>query len=75
MERYSDIDRDSGVVAYETGPDYIRVKFSDGAVYLYTSLSAGSRNIEQMKILAARGEGLNAYINDFVRKLYARKEN
>jgi hypothetical protein len=27
-----------------------------------------------MKILAQRGEGLNAYINKSVRKLYARKE-
>jgi hypothetical protein len=74
MERYSDIDRDSGVVAYEIGPDFIRVKFSDGAIYLYNNLSAGSHHIERMKLLAQRGDGLNAYINDYVRKAYARKE-
>ena len=74
MQRYSDIDRDSGVVAYETGQDYIRVQFSDGAIYLYTYRSAGSHHIESMKRLAARGDGLNAYINDHVAKRYERKE-
>lgn len=74
MERYSDIDRDSGVVAYETGSDFIRVQFSDGSKYLYTYQSAGQRHIETMKMLAARGDGLNAYINDYARKSYERKE-
>jgi hypothetical protein len=74
MQRYSDIDRDSGVVAYEIGNDFIRVRFSDGAIYLYTYASAGRHNIEQMKVLAARGDGLNAYINDHVKKGYARRE-
>ena len=74
MDRYSDIDRDSGVVLYETGPDFIRVQFSDGSTYLYTYRSAGQRHVEAMKILAKRGDGLNAYINDHVRKSYERKE-
>lgn len=74
MERYSDFDRDSGVVAYEAGPDFIRVRFSTGAIYLYTYSSAGSHHIEQMKSLATRGDGLNAYINDYASKLYERKE-
>lgn len=71
---YRDIDRDSGVAAYETGPDFIRVQFRDGAVYLYTYVSAGQHNIEEMKRLAAAGDGLNAYINRWVRKAYARRE-
>ncbi|HHJ17593.1 MAG TPA: hypothetical protein ENJ80_12925 [Gammaproteobacteria bacterium] len=74
MQRYSDVDRDSGVVAYETGADFIRIKFSDGTVYLYTYSSAGTHHIERMKALAMRGDGLNAYINEHVRKAYARKE-
>lgn len=74
MQRYGDIDRDSGVVAYEAGPDFIRVRFSDGAIYLYTNFSAGTHRIENMKVLAAKGDGLNAYINDHVRKAYARRE-
>jgi len=36
MERYRDINGDSGVLAYETGPDFIRVQFKDHSVYLYT---------------------------------------
>lgn len=72
MQRYSDIDRDSGVVQYESGDDYIKVKFSDGAVYLYNYASAGSHHIENMKRLAARGDGLNAYINKHVSKKYVR---
>ena len=74
MQRYSDIDRDSGVVTYEVGPNFIRVKFSDGATYLYTDASAGAHNINQMKLLADRGEGLNAFINNNVKNSYERKE-
>ena len=48
MERYRDIDNDSGVAGYEIGPDYIRVQFKDGSVYLYTYTSAGSSYIEEM---------------------------
>ena len=74
MERYRDIDGDSGVAGYENGPDYIRVQFSDGSMYLYTYASAGSNNIEEMKRLAMAGDGLNAFIDKNVRKRYARKE-
>lgn len=74
MERYKDIDRDSGVIGYEYGADYIRVQFSTGATYLYTYESAGASNIEIMKKLARNGNGLNAYINRGVRSSYAKKE-
>jgi len=74
VERYRNIDGDSGVAAYEIGPDYIRVQFSDGSVYLYTYTSAGSHNIEEMKRLAVAGDGLNAFINKNVKKSYERKE-
>jgi hypothetical protein len=74
METYKDIDGDSGVTAYEIGPDFIRVQFSTGAVYLYTYSSSGAHNIERMKQLAKSGDGLNAFINTNVRKAYARKE-
>lgn len=74
MERYSDIDRDSGVVGYETGAYFIRVRFNDGSVYLYTYNSAGRHHIESMKRLACQGDGLNACINDYARKSYERKE-
>lgn len=74
MERYKNIDGDSGVVAYEVGADFIRVEFNNNSVYLYTNASAGLQNIEQMKRLAAAGEGLNAFIIKNVRKRYAQKE-
>lgn len=74
MERYNNLGGDSGVVAYEIGSDFIRVQFSDGAVYLYNYASTGSHNIEHMKQLARNGQGLNTFINTTVRKAYARKE-
>lgn len=74
MERYKNLGGDSNVVAYEEGIDFIRVQFSDGAIYLYTYASAGPSNIEHMKNLATSGQGLNAFINRAVRKAYARKE-
>lgn len=74
MEPYGNLGGDSGVVAYENGPDFIRVEFSDGAIYLYTYASAGSHNIEHMKSLAGNGQGLNSFITTTVRKRYARKE-
>ena len=74
MQRYSDYDRDSGVVAYEYGDCFIRVQFSDRAIYRYTCASAGSYHIEQMKLLADRGDGLNAYINNHARKAYEDRE-
>lgn len=74
MERYRNLGGNSGVAAFETGSDYIRVQFSDGSIYLYTCASAGANNIEQMKRLAVAGDGLNAFINKNIRKLYAKKE-
>ena len=74
MELYRDVDGDSGVAAYERGPDFIRVAFTTGAIYLYTYASAGAQHIETMKQLAASGDGLNAYINRWVRKGYAARE-
>jgi hypothetical protein len=73
MKTYRDIDGDSGVVAYEIGLEFIRVQFSDGSIYEYTYASASQERIEEMKKLAEAGEGLNAFINQHVRKKYARK--
>ena len=72
MERYLNIDGDSGVSGYEIGVDFIRVQFSSGSIYLYTYVSAGQDLIEQMKVLAKTGNGLNAFINTHARKSYVR---
>ena len=63
MQIYRDIDGDSGVAAYEIGPDFIRVQFRDGKIYRYTSVSVGAFNSTTMHRLAGAGDGLNAFIN------------
>lgn len=73
MIPYQDTDGDSGVAAYKFGEDWIHVQFTTGSIYEYTSVSAGAGNIEQMKRLARAGNGLNAFINFNVKKLYSRK--
>lgn len=74
MERYLDIDGDSGVAGYECGPGFIRVQFDTGRIYLYTDASAGAENIRQMHALAAQGNGLNSFVQRVVRTRYARRE-
>lgn len=37
MERYKNLNGDSGVATYEIGQDFIRVEFKTGAIYLYTN--------------------------------------
>ncbi len=71
MQPYRDLNGDSGVEAYEAGTGYIKVRFRGGSVYTYTHASAGPGHIEEMKRLAHRGDGLNAYINRNVRDGYA----
>ncbi len=73
MQRYANLSGNSGVVAYGVGPDSITVKFVDGWRYTYTYESAGADNIENMKKLAARGQGLSAFISTHVRNDYAKK--
>ena len=63
----------SGVSHYETGIDFIKVQFTDGAQYLYNNRVTGKDNIEYMKILAAEGRGLCGFISTNVKKLYAQK--
>jgi hypothetical protein len=71
MNRYGDRHGDSGVVAYLAGPGSITVRFRDGCVYLYDDSNPGARHVAEMQRLATRGQGLNTYINKFVRGRYA----
>jgi len=70
MENYGNLGGDSGVVAYEIGPESIKVKFRDGWIYEYSYRSAGQINVERMKSLARVGQGLNSFINCIVRMGY-----
>ena len=57
-------------MAYETGPDWIKIQFIDTEIYKYSYAKAGRRHIEQMKSLAQKGIGLATYINQHVKNLY-----
>ena len=73
MTPYRDWDQDSGIRAYEIGSTHMDVAFKDGAVYRYTSLSAGQANIDRMIMLARAGNGLNEFINRAVKKRYSQR--
>lgn len=73
MERYRNTGRNFGIRAYEIGEDFIIVQFVDGGTYLYNNSSTGSSNVEKMKVLAMRGQGLNSFISVTIRKSYASK--
>ena len=73
MERYQNLNGDSGVVAFELGEGSIRVKFNSGWIYLYTNGSAGRMHINRMHQLAIDGVGLNSYISRYVKTSYQSK--
>lgn len=63
MVAYANRGGDSGVIGFDLGAESILVRFHNGGEYLYTYSSVGRGNVEQMKQLARRGMGLNAFIN------------
>lgn len=73
MDRYKNLGGNSSVTAFEIGQDSITVQFNDGWNYLYNNQSTGAANVEKMKNLAVRGQGLNSFISRVIRKHYARK--
>ncbi len=62
MERYANLNGNSGVVAFEIGKTWIKVQFVTGSPYTYSYQKAGEKHVEMMKILAREGRGLNSYI-------------
>jgi len=71
MQKYSDINGDSGVVRYELGDTFIRVHFNKTfKIYTYSYSSAGIEKVERMKQLAQAGDGLNSYIKLHANSLY-----
>lgn len=63
MKTYKDSDNDSNIKGYEYGDSWIRVYFKDDSEYEYSNGLITQYMIDQMKHLADRGDGLNAYIN------------
>lgn len=71
MEKYKNRGGDSGVSAFEIGSDYISVKFNGTSkIYTYSHSRAGRSHVDQMKLLARNGLGLNGYIKKYVNELY-----
>lgn len=73
MIRYKNLSGNSGVYAYEIGPDNIHVQFTDGSVYVYTNTRPGYSYLQRMKALAQSGRGLNSFISTTVKKNYHAK--
>jgi hypothetical protein len=73
MLRYKSHKRNVGVLAYETGKDFIKLQFQDGRVYLYDYTKPGKTAVNKMKKLAVTGRGLTTYVNQHVRENYSRK--
>jgi hypothetical protein len=73
MEKYMNLNRNSGVEAYEIGRHSITVEFKDGNVYLYTYRSAGRVNVEKMQELARAGRGLNTFISQNIRAAFTER--
>lgn len=71
MISYKNLSGNSGVSMYEIGSDFIRVLFhGNSRIYTYSYRSTGMQHVEDMKILAQRGSGLNGYINQYCRYSY-----
>jgi hypothetical protein len=73
---YKNLSGNSGVVAYEIGPGFIRVWFANRAGiegYEYDETKPGKHHVDEMKGRAEGGKGLAAYISRRVRTNYARK--
>jgi hypothetical protein len=63
----------SGISAYDPRPHSIVIEFKSGEQYRYDYSRPGRRHVEEMKRRAAKNAGLTTYINQNVRKNYARK--
>ena len=75
MEKYSNFHGDSGVLEYETGLDFIKIRFVNrNTIYVYNHSQPGSAHVEQMKRLATNGRGLATYISQNVKQNYSYKE-
>lgn len=67
MKKYKGSSRNSDVIAYESGPDWIKVKFKDDTVFTYSYKSAGRIHVETMKDLAQSGKYLSTYIHRYMK--------
>lgn len=71
MQPYRSTGGDSGIVAYACGPGWIDIRFRRGGTYRYDGRHPGALHVMQMQRLAEAGDGLNTYLNRYVRDDYA----
>lgn len=74
MQNYRNLNGDSPIAEYESGTDYIKVRYRTGQIYVYDHHKAGSGHVAEMQRIAEVGRGLSAYIKRNCNKLYSRKE-
>jgi hypothetical protein len=75
MISYLNLSGDSGVVGYEFGYDFIKVRFGSSAtIYVYDHSRPGAVPVDAMKRLVAAGAGLATYISLQGKADYSRKE-
>ena len=73
MQKYANINNDSGVDSFEINDSSITVWFKGTSrSYTYSYSSAGEYHVETMKKCALAGDGLNAYINNNVKDKHVR---
>jgi hypothetical protein len=72
MTPYRNLGGKSGIVRYELAADSISVEFKNGWKYLYDYARAGAANVDQMKTLAEKGQGLSTFI-DKINPPYSKK--
>lgn len=75
MKTYKNLSGNSGIVAYETGKDFIKIKFEgESGIYTYNYEHPGRVPVEKMKLLALKGEGLGTFVIEQVGANYASKK-
>lgn len=64
FKKYKNVSGNSGIDTYQIGDTYIIIKFLKGEhkYYKYTYQVTGKNDVEQMKLLAGLGIGLNRFI-------------
>lgn len=63
MKPYRNSGGHSGVIAYDYGPNWIRLEFVGGRLYKYTASSIGASHLKTMKRLANAGRGLTTFVS------------
>jgi hypothetical protein len=63
VKPYRNLSGDSGVVGYEIGRNFIRIRFKSKEDYRYELGRVGRKHLDAMRKLAESGKGLATYIN------------